>query len=264
MKKFLHVCMTPALIDQFDVSRSVVVVIDVLRATTSMCVAFGHGARMIVPVETEAECIAFKPEGYLTACERNGEQQEGFDFGNSPFSFMGPEIAGAKIAISTTNGTRAMKAAQQRGAKEIVVGSFSNISTLCDWLLAQEHHICLLCSGWKEHITIEDTIFAGAVAQRLWDHIRPYQDTAIMAKALYRTAVTRKMYFIRHSSHRARLLHLNLQRDVKFCMRRDTHNVLPLLVGNTLFDFNGVADFDAYKSQCLAEETPWPVPLSQS
>ena len=85
MKKFLHVCLTPALIDQFDVSEAIVVVIDILRATTTMTVAFDHGAELIVPVEHIDECEAYREKGFLIAGERAGEQLEGFDLGTLLF-----------------------------------------------------------------------------------------------------------------------------------------------------------------------------------
>jgi 2-phosphosulfolactate phosphatase len=248
--------MTPALIDQFDVSKSIVVVIDILRATTSMCVGFGHGARLMVPVEHIDECRTYKEKGFLIAGERSGIQVEGFDMGNSPFSYMEPHIGGSKIAITTTNGTRALKAAQQREAKEIVIGAFSNITVLGDWLIEQNKHVCLLCSAWRDNVTLEDTIFAGALAQKLRFHFKSYQDTTLVAKTLYKAANTRKRYFLRNSSHFNRLIHLNLQNDVKYAMRRDTHPVLPLLIGDALYDISHLEEgqFDAFKEDILAKQ----------
>ena len=141
--------MTPALIDQFDVSESIVVVIDILRATTTMCVAFDKGAELMVPVAHIEECRSYKEKGYLIAGERSGEQIAGFDFGNSPFSYTKETVEGKRVAVTTTNGTRAIKAAQERNAREIVVGSFANISALTRWLIHKNEHVCLLCAGWR-------------------------------------------------------------------------------------------------------------------
>lgn len=253
-KKYIHVCTSPALIDQFDVNGKIVVVIDILRATTSMCVGFGSGVDCIVPVEHQDECLAYREQGFLIAGERSGVKIEGFDMGNSPFEFMEPRIKGAKIAMTTTNGTRALKAAQVRGAKEIVIGAFTNISTLCSWLIEQNEDICLLCSGWRDNFTMEDTIFAGAVAQKLRNHFYPYQDSTIMARTLYKSANSRKRYFFRASSHFHRLVHLNLQGDVKFAMHRDKYNVLPLLVGDELHDIAGQQDIAKAKENILSQQ----------
>ena len=253
MKKFVHVCMTPALIDQFDVSEAIVVVIDILRATTTMCVAFDHGAELMVPVEHIEECAAYKKKGYLIAGERSGEQLAGFDFGNSPFSYTEETVKGKRIAITTTNGTKAIKAAQERSAKEIVVGSFANISLLTRWLIEKNEHVCLLCAGWRDNITLEDSIFAGAMVRKLRQHFRRFQDTAIVAETLFQSANIRKRYFFRHSSHFHRLVHLNLQEEVKYAMRRDTHPTLPIMIGEALYDIrNHADDYQTFKQEKLA------------
>lgn len=252
--KYLHVCLTPALIDQFDLKGAIVVVIDVLRATSSMCVAFDHGAKLIVPFADIDECRAYKEKGFLIAGERKGEKIEGFDFGNSPFDFMNPRVAGARIAMTTTNGTKAIKMAVERGARDVVVGSFANINVLCDFLREQNENVCLLCSGWQDHPNMEDTIFAGAVARELMNDFYYYQDTALMADMLYFIANIRKHYAMKKSSHHKRLVHLNLQREVKYCLKRNTHPVLPVLIGNELRDINRYeGDFSQLKQQLLGE-----------
>ncbi|MEM7369175.1 MAG: 2-phosphosulfolactate phosphatase [Bacteroidota bacterium] len=255
MKKFVHVCMTPALIDQFDVSEAIVVVIDILRATTTMCVAFDHGASLMVPVEHIDECVAYKEKGFLIAGERSGEQLSGFDLGNSPFSYSEDVVKDKRIAITTTNGTRAIKAAQQRNAKEIVVGSFSNISMLTRWLIEQNEHVCLLCAGWRDNITLEDSIFAGAMVRKLRQHFRRFQDTALVAETLFQSANIRKRFFFRHSSHFHRLVHLNLQEEVKYAMRRDTHPALPIMIGEALYDIqNHTHELETFKQSKLAHQ----------
>ncbi|MEM6342753.1 MAG: 2-phosphosulfolactate phosphatase [Bacteroidota bacterium] len=255
MKKFVHVCMTPALIDQFDVSESIVVVIDILRATTTMCVAFDNGVDFMVPVEHAEECRSYKDKGFLIAGERSGVQIEGFDFGNSPFSYTEDAVKGKQIAITTTNGTRAIKAAQQRNAKEVVVGSFGNITALGNWLIERNEHVCLLCAGWRDHVTLEDTIFAGAMARKLRHHFRRFQDTAIVAETLFQSANIRKRYFFRHSSHYNRLIHLNLQEEVKYAMRRDTHPVIPIMMGNELHDIShNPNDYETYRQEVIARQ----------
>lgn len=254
-QKSMHVCMTPALIDQFDVSDAIVVVIDILRATTTMCVAFDNGVEFIVPVEHVEACLEYRTNGFVIAGERSGEQLAGFDLGNSPFSYSNGEIAGRRVAMTTTNGTRALKAAQSRGAKEIVIGSFCNIDTLAQWLIRKNENVCLLCAGWRDNITLEDTIFAGAMARKLRHHFRRYQDTTLIAETLFNSANTRKRYFFRHSSHFKRLTHLKLQEEVKYAMRRDTHPVLPILIGNELHDISHCQDdYQGFKEEVIARQ----------
>ncbi len=229
-RKWVAVCMTPALIDQFEISNAIVVVIDILRATTSMCVAFDQGAQSIIPVATIEECLEWKNKGFLAAAERQGVQQAGFDFGNSPFSFMIPKVKDADIAMTTTNGTQAIHQARLRNAKDIVIGAFSNISVLTDYLKERNENVVFLCSGWQEKPNLEDTIFAGAMIWNLRKHFDLFEDTALISEALYRMANRRKRYFMESSSHFHRItMQLRIVKDVKYSLRRDTHDVLPAL-----------------------------------
>jgi 2-phosphosulfolactate phosphatase len=238
-KKWVGVCISPALIEQFELENAIVVVIDVLRATTSMCVAFGHGVRSMIPVLTTDEGLDYKKKGYLTAGERDGEQVEGFDFGNSPFSFMSDDLRGKDIVITTTNGTKAIKAAVALNAMEIVVGAFPNFTALTNYLIERNENVVLVCSGWKDKPNLEDTIFAGAMVNRLRPFFRLYEDTTLIAETLYRSANRRKRYFLRSSSHFNRLFHkLQIQKDVKYSLRRDTHPVIPKLYGDHLVEIS--------------------------
>lgn len=234
-KKWVGVCISPALIEQFELENAIVVVIDVLRATTSMCVAFDHGVRSIIPVLTTDEGLEYKRQGLLAAGERDGEQVEGFDFGNSPFSFMSPDLAGRDIVMTTTNGTKAIKAAVALNAKEVIIGAFPNFTVLCNYLIERNENVVLVCSAWKDKPNLEDTIFAGAVVHRLRPFFRLYEDTTLIAETLFRSATRRKRYFLRSSSHFNRLYHkLQIQKDVKYALRRDTHPVIPKLFGDHL------------------------------
>ncbi len=252
----MGVCISPALIDQFELDNAIVVVIDVLRATTSMCVAFGHGVRSMIPVLTTEEGLEYKRQGFLTAGERDGEQVEGFDFGNSPFSFMGEEIRGKDIVMTTTNGTKAIKAAVALNAMEVVVGAFPNLTVLCNYLIQRNENVVLVCSAWKDKPNLEDTIFAGAMVNRLRPYFRMFEDTTLIAETLYRAANRRKRYFLRSSSHFNRLFHkLQIQKDVKYALRRDTHPVIPKLYGDHLVEINSpyVLEFEI-KAKRQAEQ----------
>ncbi|MEM7039554.1 MAG: 2-phosphosulfolactate phosphatase, partial [Bacteroidota bacterium] len=244
-KKWVGVCMTPALIDQFDIHEAIVVVIDVLRATTTMCTAFDHGVKAMIPVLTVEEGREMQKKGYLVAGERNGEKIEEFDFGNSPFSFMSPRIKDREIVITTTNGTKALRAAVERNAKEVVIGSFANASKLAEYLIQRNENVVFLCAGWKDRPNLEDTAFAGAMVRKLCmplprgGYFRILEDTALISEALYRMANWRKRYYLRFSSHFARLFYkLQIQKDVKYAMRRDTHAVIPRLIGDHLVELN--------------------------
>ncbi len=221
----LRVCLSTALIPTFEVRDYIAVVIDILRATTSFSVAMDRGVSEIVPVRSLRECRRLGPQGYLTAAERGAAKVPGFDFGNSPYEFLQADLKGQKLAFTTTNGTRALWAVRQ--AKEVVAGAFVNMSQLLAFLRQRAQPVLLVCSGWKDHVNIEDTLFAGAVATELESEFRIDDDATLIAMSLYQQAEARKRYYIQHSAHFDRLVALGMQRDVKYALRRDLHPVLP-------------------------------------
>ncbi len=232
-KNRVIVCPSPGLIHTLDLKDKIVVVIDILRATTSMCVAFQNGAEAIIPVESVDECLSYQKEGkYICAAERDGEVVKGFQIGNSPFSYMTPDINGSTIVMTTTNGTKSIHCSKD--AHEIVIGSFSNWSILREYLYQQNRDIILLCAGWKDKLNLEDTVFAGALADSLKDHLQPHDDSTMIAINLYKAANKDKLFYIKNSTHCERLVKLNMQEDVKYCLKKDLNPVLPVFKGDRL------------------------------
>lgn len=233
-KRTVEVCFSPQLFPLFDAKESIVVVIDVLRATSSMCIAFEHGVEKIVPVATVDESRAYKSKGYIIAAERNGEMLEGFDIGNSPFSYMGPAVKGRCIALTTTNGTQAVQAA--KNAYRVVIGSFLNLDALCAWLLQQNRNVICLCAGWKNKYNLEDSLFAGAVTEKLKQSplFSCDCDSAMAAEYLYRIAKNDLYGFLENSSHRRRLERLHIEKDIAFCLTPNQTRIIPVLQGDHL------------------------------
>ena len=233
-ERIIEVCSSPALFGLYDASKSIVVVIDVLRATSSMCVAFEYGAEKIIPVAEIEEARQYRKKGFVIAAERNGEMIDGFDFGNSPFDFMGDAVKGKSIAITTTNGTQAIQVS--KNAKQVVIGSFLNLDVLCDWLKRQEGNVICLCSGWKNRFNLEDTLLAGAITHQLrssGSHITSC-DSAIAAEHLYLLAKDDLYKFLENSSHRNRLKKLNIGRDIEYCLTPNQTSVIPVLQNGAL------------------------------
>jgi 2-phosphosulfolactate phosphatase len=212
---------------------TIVVIIDILRATSAMCTAFEFGVERIIPVATVEEATEYKKQGFLVGAERNGIALEGFDFGNSPYSYMTEEVRGKTIVISTTNGTQAIEAA--RSASQVVIGAFTNISALCTWLIAQQKNVLLLCSGWKNRFNWEDSMFAGAVTNRLLKAgLHKTGDAALAMSFLYEESQKHQLRFLRNSSHAERLAALGLKKDIKYCFQLDKTTVIPVLEGKYL------------------------------
>jgi 2-phosphosulfolactate phosphatase len=230
--KNIDVCLTPALLDIYGVEKKIVVVIDILRATSCMTTAIAHGVKSIIPVATLDECSKFKKLGYISAAEREGKMAEGFDLGNSPYSYMDKSLAGKTIAMTTTNGTLAIT--KSKKAEEIIVGSFLNLSSVISYLEKQPNDVLLLCAGWKGSVNVEDTLFAGAVIDGISSEFFSDFDAAITAKTLYNAARKDLTGFIANSSHVRRLKKLNITKDIDFCLQSDLYNVIPVLKGNEL------------------------------
>src|ERR1700749_2012909 len=161
----IEVCFSPQSYPLFHNPNSIVVVIDILRATSAITTAFFNGVAKMIPVETVEEAQKYKENGFLVAAERNAEIIQGFDLGNSPFGYMNDKVKGKTIAITTTNGTQAINAAKH--ARKGIIGSFLNQDVVTDYLKNQKKDILFLCAGWKNKFNLEDTLFAGAVADAL-------------------------------------------------------------------------------------------------
>jgi len=235
VNKEIEVVLTPALLPLYQVTGKTVVVIDILRATSSMCVAFKTGVNKILPVSTPEECSLFKDFDFLCAAERNAVKLPGFDMGNSPFEFQNPLIKDRNIAFTTTNGTKAIKQSKELGAAQIVVGSFLNLDVICNWLLNQPNDIILLCAGWKDKVNLEDTLFAGAVIAQLKNNITLHCDSGLMAEQLYISMKDSLEIDVRKSSHAQLFKALHAaEDDVQVCLQLNSAPVLPIMQGEYL------------------------------
>lgn len=233
MQKSIEVCLTPALIDLYELSESIVVVIDVLRATSSIVYGIDNGATAIIPVAQVEDCLAYSEKGFLLAAERNGAVVEGYDFGNSPFSYTREKVGGKVVVLTTTNGTKALHLARKR-AHQVVIGSFLNLESLCTWLRKQDKNVLLLCAGWKDQFNLEDTLFAGAVVRELRKDFAHFDDSCVAAEDLYVLAKDDLRNYLKKSSHSNRLAELNIEEDVKFCLQLNICKAIPVLVGDSL------------------------------
>jgi 2-phosphosulfolactate phosphatase len=216
----------------YDARDRQIVVVDVLCATSCMVTAFAHGAQSITLYSDLKECKATKSKGFITAGERDGTKVEGFDKGNSPFEYTGSDIQGKKIAFTTTNGTEAIHRA--KGAKKVVVGSFLNLSSVVKDLISGESGILIVCAGWKGRFNLEDTLFAGAIVEKLKNHMEPDCDAPLAAQHLYNLARHDMLTFLGDSSHVKRLARLNIHKDIAFCLKEDQYAVVPRLAGEVL------------------------------
>ncbi|MBC7626477.1 2-phosphosulfolactate phosphatase [Ferruginibacter sp.] len=237
VKPSIHTSLSPALLHLYDVSNSIVVIIDVLRATSTIATVLYNGAKCIIPVDSVAACIRIgkQIEG-ITAGERDGKVAEGLSYGNSPFEYPREFVSGKTLVLTTTNGTKLLHMALEKGAKKIITGSFGNLSAVCDYLIEQKRHVILGCAAWKDRVNIEDTLFAGAVISRIKEHFTINCDASQMAETMYKDARKDLFEFLKnkHASHYLRLSKFGLEKDIRYCLTEDAANVLCVYEGGKL------------------------------
>lgn len=236
MKRIIETCFSPALYEAERYNDSIVVIIDVLRATSAICTAFANGASAIIPVATIDEARSYKEKGYLVAAERDGYVLDFADFGNSPFNFTREKIDGRTIVYSTTNGTGIINLAASAGI--VVIGSFLNISALINWVTAQEKNVVLFCAGWKNRFNLEDTICAGAIAERLFltNEYSTICDSTLAAVDLWSMAKNDLPGYVEKIAQRSRLREKSLDDCIGFCLTPDYTDKVPVVRDGILRD----------------------------
>lgn len=226
----LHTCFSPALLHLYDVNDSIVVIIDVFRATSTIASALQNGARCVIPVDTVAKAVEMskRVEG-IAAGERDGKIAEGLEHGNSPLEYTREFIEGKTLVLTTTNGTRLLHMALENGADTIITGSFPNLSSVCQYLISQKKNVVLGCAGWKDRFNLEDTLFAGAVIHHVQEHFTIHCDSSLTAKLMYEQQQNDLHQFVPLLTHYHRLVErFGLIEDIRFCITADVTNVLPI------------------------------------
>ncbi|HEX4877981.1 MAG TPA: 2-phosphosulfolactate phosphatase [Chitinophagaceae bacterium] len=229
-KPSLHTSISPALLHLYDLSNSVVVIIDVFRATSTIASALYNGAKCVIPVDTVPKAIEIsKNIGGIAAGERDGMIAEGLEHGNSPLEYARHFIENKTLVLTTTNGTRLLQMALDKNADTIISGSFPNLSAVCDYLLSEKKNVILGCAGWKDRFNLEDTLFAGAVIHTIKKEFLIHCDSSLMAETMYVKHKASLLRFAPQLTHYHRLVErFGLIEDIRFCLTPDVANVLPV------------------------------------
>ena len=231
----IKVCLTPSLFPIYSDRTSIVVVVDVLRATSAICTALELGVESIIPVSTIEDALDYKDnDNYIIAAERNGKIVRGFDLGNSPTEYYNYSLKVKKMVLTTTNGTKAINIAKQDHF--VVTGSFLNLKALTSFLVEMDKGIIILCAGWKNDYCLEDTLFAGALTKELIKNNKFCYDNDSTASSLmlYQKAKDNLFDFLKDSQHRKRLAHLGIENDVRYCLELNKSEVVPILKDDLL------------------------------
>ncbi|MEQ9398564.1 MAG: 2-phosphosulfolactate phosphatase [Longimicrobiales bacterium] len=214
-----------------------VVVVDVVRATTSMVEAVAHGARGIYPVASTEDAVRLAQtlgrEDTLLAGERRGMKIEGFDLGNSPADFASEVVDGKRLVWSTTNGTAAFAAAQE--SPRLVAGAFTNLNAVAD-AVAGDEHVVVLCAGREGHFSIEDALCAGALIRAIRERTGgdPTMNDGARACEILAGQVTVDEAFLAGTEAGRLLAAVGLAQDLALCAEIDRHDVVPVMVDQAL------------------------------
>lgn len=243
MQTHLEVILTPAeiaVLPTRNLSRTVCVVLDVLRATTTMVTALANGAHAILPVQEIADALQWRRQmpHALLAGEREGVRISGalaggveFDLGNSPREFTPSRVGGRTLVMTTTNGTRALRACA--GARTVYVAALVNLAAVVLQIVhSLPDHLLVVCSGTVDLASYEDTVVAGALCERVWP---PYEggivaDSAHIARAVYdrEKADLRRAFGLGRNGRRL-LARPELAGDMDVCAQPDVFDLAPVL-----------------------------------
>lgn len=232
----IEVCLSPALLHLYDISNSIVVVIDIFRASSTIVAAMHNGATRVVPIASVEDCIAkgLDTPNSITAGERDGKVAPGLSYGNSPSEYPTDFIAGKTLLLTTTNGTKLLHMASD--ADQIIIGSFLNLTAVCTYLKQQGKDVLLACAAWKDRVNMEDALFAGAVVEQVRDAFEVYCDSGRMTSGMYRDAIKypNLIDYLKDSTHYKRLSSYGLEADMAYCTQVDIHPVIPVYNGSEL------------------------------
>lgn len=232
MKRTIDVCFSPDLIDSYELEGKIVVIVDILRATSCMVSGFANGVKGIIPVATLEECKEYQKNGFICAAERGGKQVDGFELDNSPFSYMNEKLKEKTICATTTNGTLAIS--KSINAEKVIIGAFLNLSAIALYLENQPNDVIIHCAGWKGKVNMEDSLFAGALIEKLLHSHDLNCDASHMALTYYQGVKNKLLSTVQNSAHAKRLVKIGINKDIEFCLEIDRFNVIPVLTGKTL------------------------------
>jgi len=232
-KRKIDICLTPSLLDLFHLSDKQVVIIDVFRATSAMCVFLNNGGKEVVPVSSINAAETYKNRNdlttnkFLVAAERNGSIVPGFDLGNSPLLYHEKRFNETSLVITTTNGTLAIEKAK-KSTQHMLLASFLNVTAITDHLISKSvGDILIVCSGWRGRFCVEDLLLAGLLSHQLLNNPIFYSDTdtVLLGTNMYDLAKSDMLHFLSHSAYNKRM---DLADDMQYCLQKDIMDIVPV------------------------------------
>ncbi len=226
----LDVVLLPAEMPERSRLEQIAVVIDVIRATTSIISACQHGARAVRPVGSpeEALMLAAQLPGAVLAGERGGTRIPGFAMGNSPREFTAPAVHGRDVILTTSNGTRTLRLVE--AGRRVAIGAFINRAAVARWLVAQDRDALIVCSGYEGIFSLEDAVCAGSIAAQVGESgTAELGDGARACRVLWDEWRNDLFHLLCSTGWGRHIIALGLKADLALCAELDTTSVLPIL-----------------------------------
>lgn len=224
----IDIVLSPELLDVYRPTEpTTFVVVDILRASSTMVAAFDNGVDRIFPIETLDEARAAAEAGHLVGAERKCVKCDFADLGNDPLDYTPEIVRGREIYFTTTNGTRTLKKCMSFGPEhEVLVGAFTNLATVAEH--CRGRNILSVCAGWEGHVCIEDALFGAALADRLSESHTLGSDAVRMVLDFYRLHSSDITGAIKESDHYQRLLRVGKAEALSYCIDLDCSTALPI------------------------------------
>jgi len=238
----IDLCFSQSQLDEMQLREKHVIVVDVLRASTTVVAALFNGAREIIPVGSIESAVKISGSLFgdvtLRGGERNGKIIQGFNLGNSPLEYSEATVRGKSIIFCTTNGSVAM--VKSRYARTMAVAGFVNISAIVEFVKSLQSDIFLLCAGRPPAtggFSLEDAVCAGMIVQRLAAEKSlslELTDPSLAAQSLYKSYGRSLLKMLKNTDHGKYLMEIGFANDIKLCAQTDAMPIVPVLSGTSI------------------------------
>jgi 2-phosphosulfolactate phosphatase len=235
----LDIVLLPEELKNKEISDCLVVVIDVLRASSTITTALNSGADRIIPVYNpelaRARANDFPADKVLLCGERNGEKLAGFDLGNSPLEYNNSLVGRKIILLTTTNGVRTIELAKR--AKNIIIGCFLNCQAVAEYCLTYPGKVVLVCSGDRGKVSLEDTVCAGKIKSLCSKQSakNDYQsDDSLLSSIIYSKFGSNLITMMEKSVWGKHLIEMGYKEDIIFCAQQGISQIVPILKDNSI------------------------------
>jgi len=231
----IELFVTPAEFTEGDTRSEPVIVIDVLRAMSTMIQALANGCRDIIPVDSVERALALHTSLFetdiLLCGEREGMKIYGFDLGNSPLEYTPDAVAGKSLIFTSTNGSAAL--IKVRKSKHIYLCSFFNVTAIAHTISGKSENLVILCAGQDNHFALEDALCAGMLISRIRTHSKKeheLNDAALSALQLISIYGNNINAILKQTDHGRELIRIGMENDIYFCAQVDAIPVIPVLI----------------------------------